>query len=158
MFIEIQLNKFTLVKVDKNANPIKNTFIPNLVGARGGDVILPRAKFGIPNLSQSPDIGQNSDGGISDFRISGQFLIKENCHNSRNSDDIYMKLGPVTKIDKRNKTKSKNFDDDEMSENYDAIVVFRIFVQFGAVRRTDSGHRVCKSYVFGNSHLLSYKN
>ena len=107
----------------------------------GGGVILPRAKFGIPNLSQSPDIGQNSDGGISDFQISGQSLMKENCHNSRNSDDIYMKLGSVTKIDKRNKTTSKSFDDDEMSENYDDIVVFRIFVQFGAVRRTDSGHR-----------------
>ena len=34
-----------------------------------------RAKFGIPNLPQSPDIKQNSDKGISDFRISGQSLI-----------------------------------------------------------------------------------
>ena len=33
--------------------------------------------FGTPNLLQSPDIGQNSDG-ISDFRISGHSLIKEN--------------------------------------------------------------------------------
>ena len=47
--------------------------------------------------SQSPDIGQYSDGGISDFRIFGQCLIKESCHNSRASDDIDMKLGPVTK-------------------------------------------------------------
>ena len=31
----------------------------------------------MPNLV-SPDIWQNSDGGIYDFRISGQFLIKEN--------------------------------------------------------------------------------
>ena len=66
-----------------------------------------RAKFGIPNLSKSPDIGQNPDGGISDFRISGQPLVKENCHNSRTSD-IDMKLGPVTKLDKGNKTPSKN--------------------------------------------------
>ena len=57
------------------------------------------AKFGIPNLSQSPDIGQNSDGGISDFQFSGQFLIKGNCHYSRASDGIDMKLGPVTKLD-----------------------------------------------------------
>ena len=64
--------------------------------------------FGIPNLLQSPDIGQNSDGGISDFRISGQSLIKENCHNSRTSDDINVKLRPLTKLDKRNKTASKN--------------------------------------------------
>ena len=64
--------------------------------------------FGIPNLLQSPDIGQNSDGGISDFQISGQSLIKENCHNSRTSDDINVKLRPLTKLDKRNKTASKN--------------------------------------------------
>ena len=29
--------------------------------------------------------------------------MKRNCHNSRTSDDIDMKLGPVTKPDKRNK-------------------------------------------------------
>ena len=60
------------------------------------------AKFGIPNLLQSPDFGQNSNGGISDFQISGQSLIEENCYNSRTSDDIDMKLGPVTDFDKRN--------------------------------------------------------
>ena len=65
------------------------------------------AKFGIHNLLQSPDIGQNSDGGISDFQISGQSLIKENCHNSRTSDDIDKKLGPLIKLDKGNKTTSK---------------------------------------------------
>ena len=48
-----------------------------------------------------------SDEGISDFWISGQSLIKGNCHNSRTSNDIDMKLGPVTKIDKINKTTSK---------------------------------------------------
>ena len=103
-------------------------------------------------------MGKNSDVGISDFPISGQSLIKENCHNSRTSDDIDMKLGPVTKLDKRNKTTSKKFDVDVMSENCDVIVIFRIFGQFGAVRRPDSGHRVCKSYVFSNRNLSSYKN
>ena len=66
-----------------------------------------RAKFGFHNSPQSPDVGQNSDGGISDFRISGQFLIKENCHNYITSDDIDMKLGAVNKLYKRNKTTSK---------------------------------------------------
>ena len=65
------------------------------------------AKFGIRKLPQSSDIGQNSDGVISDLRISCQSLIKENCHNSRTSDDIYMKLGSVTKHGKRNRTTSK---------------------------------------------------
>ena len=35
--------------------------------------------FGVSNLPQSPDIGQNSDEGISDFRIFGQSIVKENC-------------------------------------------------------------------------------
>ena len=58
----------------------------------------------IPNLSQPLDIGENSDGGISDLQISGQSLIKENCHNSRTSEGIDMKIGLVTKLDKKNKT------------------------------------------------------
>ena len=41
--------------------------------------------------------------------ISRQFLLKENCPNSRTSDDIDMKLGAVTKLDKRSKTTSKTF-------------------------------------------------
>ena len=61
-------------------------------------------------MSQSPDIAQNSDGGITDFWNSGQSLIKENCHNSRHSDDIDMKLGPVSKLDKRNKKTSKKLE------------------------------------------------
>ena len=102
-------------------------------------------------------LGKTQKGGISDFRISGQSLIKENCHNSGTSDDIDVELGPVTKFDKRNKTTSKKSNIDIMSENCDVIVIFQIFGQFGAVRRPDSRHRVCKSYVFSNSNLLSYK-
>ena len=67
-----------------------------------------RAKFGIPNSPQSLDIGQNSDGCISDFRIPGQSLMKENCHNSRISDNIGRKLWPVTRLDKTKKKKKKN--------------------------------------------------
>ena len=59
-----------------------------------------------------------------------------------------MKLRPVTKLDKRNKTTSKKFDVDVMSENCDVIVIFRIFGQFGGIWRPDSGHRVCKRYIF----------
>ena len=46
------------------------------------------------------------------FRHFIQSLIKENYHNSRTSDAIDMKLEPVPKLDKRNKTTSKKFDDD----------------------------------------------
>ena len=38
-----------------------------------------------------------------------------------------MKLGPVTKLDKRNKTACKELDGDFMSGNCDAIVIFLIF-------------------------------
>ena len=69
-----------------------------------------------------------------------------------------MKLGPVTKLDERNKTTSKKSDDDFMSENFDVIVIFSIYGQFGAFWKPDSVGRVFKSYVFINSNLLSYKN
>ena len=69
-----------------------------------------------------------------------------------------MKLGPITKLDKRNKTTSNKLDDDVMPQNCDVIVIFRNFGQSGAVRRPDSGHKVCKSYVFSNGNLLSYRN
>ena len=102
-------------------------------------------------------MGKNSDGCISDFRIFGQSFIKENCLNFRTSNDIDIKLGPLTKLDKRNKATPKKFDFDVMSANYDVIDIFQIFGQFGAVQGADSGHRVSKGYVFSNSNLLSYK-
>ena len=83
-------------------------------------------------MPQSLVIGQNSDGGISEFGISGQSLIKENCHKSRTSDNIDMKIGPVTKLGKKNKKRSKHFDNDVMSGNCDVIVKFPIYGQFGA--------------------------
>ena len=49
-----------------------------------------------------------------------------------------MKLGPITKCDKRNKTMSKNFDNDAITQNCDVIVIFRILSQFAAVRRPDT--------------------
>ena len=110
------------------------------------------------NLPQSPDIGQNLDKSISNFRISGQSFIKENYHNSRNSDDIDMELGPVTKLYERNKITSRKSDDDIMSGNCDVIVIFPIYGQFGAIRMPDSGRMVCKTYVFINGNLLSFKN
>ena len=46
-----------------------------------------------------------------------------------------MKLGPVTKLDKRNTARSKKFD--EFSENCEVIVDFPIYSQFGAIRKLD---------------------
>ena len=115
-------------------------------------------RFEIPYSPPSPDIGQNSDSGISNFRNPGQSLIKRNCHNSRTSGDIDMKFSVVTKIDKRNKTTSKKIDDDGMLEDCDVIAISPIYGQFGAIRKPDSGHIVCKTSFFINSNLLSYEN
>ena len=42
-----------------------------------------------------------------------------------------MKLGPVTNLDKRNKTTSNNFDADIMSENYEVMTNYDdIFLDF----------------------------
>ena len=63
-----------------------------------------RTKFGIPNSPKSPDIRQNSDRCISIFLDFWSITYKKNCYNSRTSNDIDMKLGSETKLDKRIKT------------------------------------------------------
>ena len=67
--------------------------------------------------------------GISGF--FGQSFINKNCNNSRTSHDTDMKLGAISKLDKRNKSTSKLFENDFMAANYDVIVFF----QFMAVTR-----------------------
>ena len=67
-----------------------------------------------------------------------------------------MKLGPVTKLDKRNTVRSKNFD--EFLESCDVISIFPIYRQFGAIRKLDVGRINYKTYIFNNSNLLSCKN
>ena len=76
----------------------------------------------MPNLPQSPDIGQNSGGSFSNFQISSEFLKKKS----------------VTKLDKRNKTTSKNFGDDVMSTNCDVILIFLIYM----ANLENSGRRI----------------
>ena len=46
-----------------------------------------------------------------------------------------MKLGQVTKLDKRNTTTSEKFDNDFMQANYDFIVIFPTYGQFGAMQK-----------------------
>ena len=62
-----------------------------------------------------------------------------------------MKLGPVTKLDKRNKATSKKIDDDVVSANCD--VNFLIYGQFAAIREPGSRRMVYKTYIFINSNL-----
>ena len=45
-----------------------------------------------------------------------------------------------------------------MSANCNAIVIFPISGQFGAIWKLDSRRRVCKTYIFINCNSLSYKN
>ena len=56
-----------------------------------------------------------------------------------------MKLGPVTKIDKRNTARSKKFD--EFLQSCDVIVIFPIYGQFVAIRKPDPG-RIKKKLTF----------
>ena len=44
-----------------------------------------------------------------------------------------------------------------MSENCDVIVILPIYGQFGAMWKPYSGHIACKTYVFININVLSYK-
>ena len=72
-------------------------------------------------------------------------LIKKNCYNSRTSDDIDTKYGPMTKPDKGNKTTSKKFDYDVISTNFYVIIIFPIYGQFGVILKPDSVPVVCKT-------------
>ena len=49
-----------------------------------------------------------------------------------------MKLGPVTKLDKRNKITSKKSDDEVMSANFDVNVIFSIYAQLGKLEKHTS--------------------
>ena len=95
-------------------------------------------KFGISTSPQSPDIEQNSANCISNFQISGQSLLKAAILESR--DDIDIKLGPVTKLDKSNKQRQKKMtmtschDDNVMSTNCN-VVIFPFYGQFGAIQK-----------------------
>ena len=57
-----------------------------------------------------------------------------------------MKLGPVTKLDKRNKITLRKFDDDVVLMNYGVIVILPIYGQFDSIRKPDSGRTVSKTY------------
>ena len=67
-------------------------------------------------------------------------------------------FGAVTYLDKKNKTTSKKFEYGVMSENCEVIFIFPIYGQFGAIQKPDSAGIVCKTYIFINRNLLSYKN
>ena len=45
-----------------------------------------------------------------------------------------------------------------MSANCNVIFIFLIYGEFGEMWKPDSGRVVCKTYIFINSNLLSYKN
>ena len=67
-----------------------------------------------------------------------------------------MKLGPVTKLNKRNTVRSKKFN--KFSKSCDVMVIFPIYSQLGAIWKPDPGHINYKTYIFNNINLLSYKN
>ena len=69
-----------------------------------------------------------------------------------------MKLGPVTKIDKRNKKTSSKFGDYAMSVNSDIIVIFPICSQFGAIRKLDSVRIACKTCIYLAKNENKIKN
>ena len=64
-----------------------------------------------------------------------------------------MKLGPETKLDKRNTATLRKFNDNVMSTNCDVIFFFPIYGQFAPIQELDSGDMV----IFIKSIFLSYK-
>ena len=69
-----------------------------------------------------------------------------------------MKLQSVSKLHKTNMATPKKFDKDVVSANCDAIAIFPIYGQSGLIWKPNSQRLVCKTYIFINSNLLSFKN
>ena len=112
----------------------------------GREVILP-----------PPYIGLNLDGGISDFQISSQSLIKKNCYNSRTSNDIDIKLGPVIKLNKKNTVTLKKL----TMMSCQQIVMSLLFFQFMA-NLEQSGGRIPDAWsvkvAFSLTAIFYFKN
>ena len=60
---------------------------------------------------------------------------KENVHNSGTNDGINMKLGPVTKLDKRNKTTSKEI---KMTSRQQIVTPLSIFQFIANLEQSES--------------------
>ena len=60
--------------------------------------------------------------------------MKENYHNFRTSDDIDMKLEPVTKLTKETKQRQKKFGDDVMLQTVMLLSFFQFVVNLEASR------------------------
>ena len=106
-------------------------------------------------ISQSPDIEQNSDWCISDFPISGQSLIQGNCHNSRTSDDIDMKLEPVIWQEKQNNF--KNLRMTSCRKIVKSVLFFQLTVNLEQSKSRILVAQSAKPF-FINSNLLSSKS
>ena len=91
-------------------------------------------------------------GGISDFRISGQSFINENCHNSGSSHDINTKLGPVTELDKRNMANLEKFDEDASRR-----IVTSLSLTSASYGMPYTGHMTYKIYIYIKDNLFPYK-
>ena len=80
------------------------------------------AKLGFLNSPKSQDIGQNSGEGIFNFWISRQSLFRQKLSKLRTSSNSKWNLDQ--KLDRRNTTRPRNFNDQSISTNYDALFFF----------------------------------
>ena len=119
----------------------------------------------VPNLgsltrTRSPILDKIPTRVFSISRFLNKAFKNKNCHNSKTSNEIEMKLGPLSKLETRNMkyNNAKKFKDEVLSANYDVIVIFPIYGQFGAIQKPDSGCKIHISQLFINNDLLSNKS
>ena len=107
------------------------TFMPNLVSLTPpSPQILSKTQMGVFLISR--------------FLVNSLVILSWSIH-SKTRGDIDTKLGPVAKLNKRNKTTSQKLHNDVMSINCDVIIIFLTYGQFGAIRKPDSGRMVCNT-------------
>ena len=91
------------------------------------------------------------DGGVKlvKFFINICNFLK-NFHDPRASNNIDIKVGLLSEIQKRNKIKPKRFDDEVILAYYDVAFIFVIYCRFGAIGKPESR---CNSCFFINNYL-----
>lgn len=80
----------------------------------------------------------NSDGVFLIFGVLIKSSLNKNCHRWVTSNDIKMKLRPLSQIEKKNTMISNKFDDEVMSVKYDVIITFPMNGRFAAAREPDT--------------------
>ena len=81
-----------------------------------------------------PETDQNSERVVSISGFPVKSFINKNCPNSKTSNNIDMKLGPVTKLVKKIQQRQKSLTMTSCWQMMTSLSLFQVYGQFGVIR------------------------